>query len=167
MGAGEEPVKQTSRASLRLLGSVGEPINPEAWEWYHRVVGDQALSDRRHVVADRNRRNSDRAASRRHGLEAGLGDPAVFRGQTGSGGRSGTVLDGACEGNLVIADSWPGQMRTVYGDHERFMQTYFATYPGKYFTGDGCRAMPTAITGSPAASMTSSTYPATGWGRPR
>ncbi|MCP3467876.1 MULTISPECIES: acetate--CoA ligase [unclassified Bradyrhizobium] len=139
MAAGEEPVKRTSRASLRLLGSVGEPINPEAWEWYHRVVGEQ-----RCPIVDTWWQTETGgimitplpgATALKPGSAAspffGIGPEVVDA--------AGTVLEGACEGNLVIADSWPGQMRTVYGDHERFMQTYFSTYPGKYFTGDGCR----------------------------
>ena len=100
MREGDDPVKRTSRNSLRLLGTVGEPINPEAWEWYYRVVGDG-----RCPIVD--------------------GD--------------GNELDGAASGNLVITDSWPGQMRTIYGDHQRFFDTYFATYEGRYFTGDGAR----------------------------
>ena len=139
MGAGEEPVKKTSRATLRLLGSVGEPINPEAWEWYHRVVGE----DRCPIV--------DTWWQTETGGILITPLPGAIAQKPGSATRpffgvkpevvdaNGVVLDGACEGNLVIADSWPGQMRTVYGDHERFVQTYFSTYPGKYFTGDGCR----------------------------
>ncbi|HST93999.1 MAG TPA: acetate--CoA ligase, partial [Microvirga sp.] len=139
MQAGEEPVKKTSRKSLRLLGSVGEPINPEAWEWYHRVVGD----DRCPIV--------DTWWQTETGGILITPLPGATRLKPGSATRSffgvkpqivdadGKVLDGSAEGNLVIADSWPGQMRTVYGDHERFVQTYFSTYPGKYFTGDGCR----------------------------
>ena len=139
MGAGEEPVKKTSRATLRLLGSVGEPINPEAWEWYHRVVGDS-----RCPIVDTWWQTETGGI-----LITPL--PGAIAQKPGSATRpffgvkpevvdaNGVVLDGACEGNLVIADSWPGQMRTVYGDHERFVQTYFSTYPGKYFTGDGCR----------------------------
>ncbi|HEX4769019.1 MAG TPA: acetate--CoA ligase [Lichenihabitans sp.] len=139
MGGGEEPVRRTSRASLRLLGSVGEPINPEAWEWYHRVVGD-----RRCPIVDTwwqtetggimitplpgaTRLKPGSATRPFFGIDPQIVDP------------EGKVLDGACEGNLVIADSWPGQMRTVYGDHKRFEETYFSAYPGKYFTGDGCR----------------------------
>jgi acetyl-CoA synthetase len=139
MGAGEAPVKKTSRASLRLLGSVGEPINPEAWEWYHRVVGE----DRCPIV--------DTWWQTETGgiLIAPL--PGAMKLKPGSAtlpffgvrpeivDSNGGVLDGAAEGNLVIADSWPGQMRTVFGDHERFVQTYFKNYAGKYFTGDGCR----------------------------
>lgn len=139
MQGGDEPVKKTSRASLRLLGSVGEPINPEAWEWYHRVVGE----DRCPIV--------DTWWQTETGGILITPLPGATKLKPGSATRpffgvvpqivdaEGTVIEGACEGNLVIADSWPGQMRTVYGDHERFMQTYFSTYPGKYFTGDGCR----------------------------
>lgn len=139
MQAGDGPVTKTSRASLRLLGSVGEPINPEAWEWYHRVVGEE-----RCPVVDTWWQTETGGI-----LITPL--PGATRLKPGSATRpffgvvpqivdaEGKVLEGACEGNLVIADSWPGQMRTVYGDHERFMQTYFSTYPNKYFTGDGCR----------------------------
>ena len=139
MGAGEEPVKRTSRQTLRLLGSVGEPINPEAWEWYHRVVGDG-----RCPIVDTWWQTETGGI-----LITPL--PGATRLKPGSATRpffgiapqvvdaEGKVLDGACDGNLVLADSWPGQMRTVYGDHKRFEDTYFATYPGKYFTGDGCR----------------------------
>jgi acetyl-CoA synthetase len=139
MGAGEEPVKQTSRASLRLLGSVGEPINPEAWDWYHRVVGDG-----RCPIVDTwwQTETGGILISPLPGataLKPGSATLPFFGVMPEVVDASGAVLTGACEGNLVIADSWPGQMRTVYGDHERFMQTYFATYPGKYFTGDGCR----------------------------
>jgi acetyl-CoA synthetase len=139
MQAGDEPVKKTSRASLRLLGSVGEPINPEAWEWYHRVVGD----DRCPIV--------DTWWQTETGGILITPLPGATRLKPGSATRpffgikpeivdaDGKTLDGACSGNLCIADSWPGQMRSVYGDHERFEQTYFAAYKGKYFTGDGCR----------------------------
>jgi acetyl-CoA synthetase len=139
MGAGEEPVRKTSRASLRLLGSVGEPINPEAWEWYHRVVGDQ-----RCPIVDTWWQTETGGIlitplPGATALKPGSAALPFFGVAPEVVDASGTVQVGACEGNLVIADSWPGQMRTVYGDHERFMQTYFATYPGKYFTGDGCR----------------------------
>jgi acetyl-CoA synthetase len=139
MAAGEEPVKRTSRASLRLLGSVGEPINPEAWEWYHRVVGDQ-----RCPIVDTWWQTETggimiTALPGATALKPGSATSPFFGVRPEVVDASGAVLDGACEGNLVIADSWPGQMRTVYGDHERFMQTYFSTFPGKYFTGDGCR----------------------------
>jgi acetyl-CoA synthetase len=139
MGAGEAPVKKTSRASLRLLGSVGEPINPEAWEWYHRVVGDG-----RCPIVDTWWQTETGGI-----LITPL--PGAIAQKPGSAtlpffgvkpqivDAEGKVLEGATEGNLCITDSWPGQMRTVFGDHERFIQTYFSTYPGKYFTGDGCR----------------------------
>jgi acetyl-CoA synthetase len=139
MQAGDEPVKKTSRRSLRLLGSVGEPINPEAWEWYHRVVGDG-----RCPIVDTWWQTETGGI-----LITPL--PGATRLKPGSATRpffgvrpeivdgDGNVLEGAGAGNLVIADSWPGQMRTVYGDHERFVQTYFSAYKGKYFTGDGCR----------------------------
>src|SRR5450631_2016052 len=139
MQSGDAPVKKTSRATLRLLGSVGEPINPEAWEWYHRVVGD-----RRCPIVDTWWQTETGGilitplpgATR---LKPGSATLPFFGIKPEVVDAGGMVLDGACEGNLVIADSWPGQMRTVYGDHERFMLTYFTTYPGKYFTGDGCR----------------------------
>jgi acetyl-CoA synthetase len=139
MAAGEEPVKRTSRKTLKLLGSVGEPINPEAWEWYHRVVGDG-----RCPIVDTWWQTETGGI-----LITPL--PGATDLKPGSAGRpffglrpeivdsAGHVLEGACEGNLVIADSWPGQMRTVYGDHKRFEETYFSTYPNKYFTGEGCR----------------------------
>ena len=139
MGAGEEPVRKTSRASLRLLGSVGEPINPEAWEWYHRVVGDN-----RCPIVDTWWQTETGGI-----LITPL--PGATKLKPGSATRpffgvvpeivdaGGVVQEGACEGNLVIADSWPGQSRTVFGDHARFVNTYFAAYPGKYFTGDGAR----------------------------
>jgi len=139
MQSGDAPVKKTSRKSLRLLGSVGEPINPEAWEWYHRVVGD----DRCPIV--------DTWWQTETGGILITPLPGATKLKPGSATRpffgivpevvdaEGKTLHGACEGNLCIAESWPGQMRTVYGDHERFEQTYFSTYKGKYFTGDGCR----------------------------
>src|ERR1700678_3118189 len=139
MQSGDAPVKKTSRASLRLRGSVGEPINPEAWEWYHRVVGD-----RRCPIVDTWWQTETGGilitplpgATR---LKPGSATLPFFGVQPEIVDAEGKVLQGAGEGNLCIADSWPGQMRTVYGDHERFVQTYFSTYPGKYFTGDGCR----------------------------
>ncbi|MFL5117197.1 MAG: acetate--CoA ligase [Microvirga sp.] len=139
MQAGEDPVRRTSRRSLRLLGSVGEPINPEAWAWYHRVVGDG-----RCPIVDTWWQTETGGI-----LITPL--PGAIAQKPGSATKpffgvkpvvvdaDGKELAGACEGNLCIADSWPGQMRTVFGDHERFVQTYFSTYPGKYFTGDGCR----------------------------
>jgi acetyl-CoA synthetase len=139
MGAGEEPVKRTSRKSLRLLGSVGEPINPEAWEWYYRVVGDS-----RCPIVDTWWQTETGGilisplpgATRLKPGSATLPLPGVKPVLVDAEGK---VLEGATEGNLCIGDSWPGQMRTVYGDHERFVQTYFSTYQGMYFTGDGCR----------------------------
>jgi acetyl-CoA synthetase len=139
MQGGDAPVKKTSRASLRLLGSVGEPINPEAWEWYHRVVGE-----RRCPVVDTWWQTETGGilitplpgATK---LKPGSATRPFFGVQPEIVDAEGKVQQGATQGNLCIADSWPGQMRTVYGDHERFVQTYFSTYPGKYFTGDGCR----------------------------
>ena len=139
MGAGEEPVKKTSRKSLRLLGSVGEPINPEAWEWYYNVVGDKRcpivdtwwqtetggimITPLPGAIAQK----PGSATLPFFGIKPQLVDG------------DGKELEGEASGNLCIIDSWPGQMRTVYGDHDRFVQTYFATYKGKYFTGDGCK----------------------------
>jgi acetyl-CoA synthetase len=139
MGAGEEPVKRTSRGSLRLLGSVGEPINPEAWEWYHRVVGDGRcpIVDTWWQTETGGILITPLPGATK--LKPGSATRPFFGVQPQVVDAEGKVIDGPCEGNLVIADSWPGQMRTVYGDHERFVQTYFSTYPGKYFTGDGCR----------------------------
>ncbi|MBJ6126538.1 acetate--CoA ligase [Microvirga splendida] len=139
MQAGEEPVKTTSRQSLRLLGSVGEPINPEAWEWYHRVVGDSRcpIVDTWWQTETGGILITPLPGATK--LKPGSATRPFFGVQPQVVDAEGKVLEGAAEGNLVIADSWPGQMRTVYGDHERFVQTYFSTYPGKYFTGDGCR----------------------------
>jgi acetyl-CoA synthetase len=139
MGAGEAPVKKTSRASLRLLGSVGEPINPEAWEWYYRVVGES-----RCPIVDTwwQTETGGILITPLAGAipqKPGSATKPFFGVKPVVVDSEGKVLEGACEGNLCIADSWPGQMRTVFGDHERFVQTYFSTYPGKYFTGDGCR----------------------------
>jgi acetyl-CoA synthetase len=139
MQAGDEPVKKTSRASLRLLGSVGEPINPEAWEWYYRVVGDS-----RCPIVDTwwQTETGGILITPLPGAIAqkpGSATLPFFGVQPEIVDAEGNVLTGATTGNLCIADSWPGQMRTVYGDHQRFVDTYFKTYPGKYFTGDGCR----------------------------
>jgi acetyl-CoA synthetase len=139
MRDGDEPVKKTSRTSLRVLGSVGEPINPEAWNWYYRVVGDE-----RCPIVDTWWQTETGgilispligAIAQKPG-SATLPLPGVKPVLVDA---EGGELQGATEGNLCITDSWPGQMRTVYGDHERFVQTYFSTYPGKYFTGDGAR----------------------------
>ena len=139
MREGEAPVKKTSRASLRVLGSVGEPINPEAWLWYYNVVGDG-----RCPIVD-TWWQTETGGILITPLIGAIGQkpgsatkpffgvkPIVVDGE-------GQTLEGETEGNLCIADSWPGQMRTVYGDHERFVQTYFSTFAGYYFTGDGCR----------------------------
>jgi acetyl-CoA synthetase len=139
MREGDDWVKATSRSSLRLLGTVGEPINPEAWEWYWRVVGEGRCP----IV--------DTWWQTETGAAMITGMPGAIAMKPGSASfpmfgvvpqivdAEGTVLEGATEGNLCITQSWPGQMRTVWGDHERFFQTYFTTYPGKYFTGDGCK----------------------------
>jgi acetyl-CoA synthetase len=139
MREGDAPVKKTSRASLRLLGSVGEPINPEAWLWYYRTVGDS-----RCPVVDTwwQTETGGILISPLPGatdLKPGSACLPLFGIQPQLVDAEGTVLEGAASGNLVLLDSWPGQMRTVYGDHERFASTYFRTYRGKYFTGDGCR----------------------------
>jgi acetyl-CoA synthetase len=139
MQAGEAPVQKSSRRTLRLLGSVGEPINPEAWEWYHRVVGDGRcpIVDTWWQTETGGILITPLPGATK--LKPGSATHPFFGVRPEVVDADGKVLEGACEGNLVIADSWPGQMRTVYGDHERFVQTYFSTYPGKYFTGDGCR----------------------------
>lgn len=138
MREGDAPVTSTSRKSIRLLGTVGEPINPEAWRWYHDVVGESRcpVTDTwwqtetgatliAPTLAEPQKPGS--AMKPFYGIR-----PAIVDAE-------GNTLQGATEGNLVLLDSWPGQMRTVYGDHQRFIETYFTTYPGKYFTGDGCR----------------------------
>ena len=139
MREGEAPVKRTSRQSLRLLGSVGEPINPEAWRWYYDVVGDA-----RCPVVDTwwQTETGGILISPLPGatdLKPGSASLPFFGVQPALVDANGEILEGAAEGNLVLLDSWPGQMRTVYGDHQRFIDTYFRTYPGTYFTGDGCR----------------------------
>ena len=139
MREGDEPVKRTSRKSLRLLGSVGEPINPEAWEWYYHVVGDE-----RCPIVDTwwQTETGGILISPLPGatpLKPGSACKPLFGICPAIVDGEGNILDGAVEGNLVITDSWPGQMRTVYGDHQRFIDTYFATFEGSYFTGDGVR----------------------------
>jgi acetyl-CoA synthetase len=139
MQAGDAPVKKTSRKSLRLLGTVGEPINPEAWEWYYRVVGDG-----RCPIVDTwwQTETGGILITPLPGaikLKPGSATEPFFGVIPEIVDAQGKVLDGAATGNLCIAESWPGQMRTVYGDHQRFVDTYFKAYPGKYFTGDGCR----------------------------
>jgi acetyl-CoA synthetase len=139
MREGEAPVKAWSRRSLRLLGSVGEPINPEAWEWYHRVVGDG-----RCPIVDTwwQTETGGILISPLPGavdLKPGSATVPFFGVQPAIVDSEGRILEGACEGNLVLLDSWPAQMRTVYGEHQRFIDTYFKTFPGMYFTGDGAR----------------------------
>jgi acetyl-CoA synthetase len=139
MREGEAPVKAASRSSIRLLGSVGEPINPEAWLWYHREVGEG-----RCPIVDTWWQTETGAAlitplPGATPLKPGSASRPFFGIRPELVDADGKLLEGAASGNLCIADSWPGQMRTVYGDHQRFIDTYFVQYPGKYFTGDGCR----------------------------
>src|SRR6202021_2748148 len=139
MQAGDDPVKKTSRASLRLLGSVGEPINPEAWEWYHRVIGDG-----RCPIVDtwwQTETGGILIAPLPGAIDLKPGSATVpfFGVKPAIVDNDGRVLQGACEGNLVLMDSWPGQMRTLYGDHQRFIDTYFKPFRGMSFTGDGAR----------------------------
>ena len=139
MGLGDEPVKKTSRASLKLLGSVGEPINPEAWEWYHRVVGE----DRCPVVDTwwQTETGSILIAPLPGvtDLKPGSATLPLFGVEPALMDENGNELSGAASGNLVLKRSWPSQIRSVYGDHQRMIDTYFSTYKGSYFTGDGCR----------------------------
>jgi acetyl-CoA synthetase len=139
MREGEEPVKKHSRASLRLIGTVGEPINPEAWLWYYNTVGDA-----RCPVVDTwwQTETGGCLIGNMPGATAmkpGSASRPFFGVKPALVDENGALLEGAASGNLVLLDSWPGQMRTVYGDHQRFFDTYFSTYPGMYFTGDGCR----------------------------
>ncbi len=139
MREGDEHVTQNDLSSLRLLGSVGEPINPEAWLWYHRVVGKAALP-----IVDTwwQTETGGVLVSPLPGatpLKPGSATKPLPGVKLQLVDAEGQVLEGATEGNLVITDSWPGQMRGVYGDADRFFTTYFSTYPGKYFTGDGCK----------------------------
>ena len=139
MRDGDDPVKRTSRETLRLLGTVGEPINPEAWEWYYHVVGDG-----RCPIVDTwwQTETGGIMISPLPGATALKPGSATFPlpGITlDIVDNEGNTLDGAVEGQLVITTSWPGQMRSVYGDHERFVETYFSTFEGRYFTGDGCK----------------------------
>ena len=139
MREGDEPVKKTSRKSLRLLGSVGEPINPEAWEWYYNVVGEG-----RCPIVDTWWQTETGGIlitplPGATALKPGSATRPFFGVQPALVDSDGKILEGATSGNLVILDSWPGQMRTVYGDHQRFIETYFSTFAGRYFTGDGAR----------------------------
>jgi acetyl-CoA synthetase len=139
MREGEAPVKKASRKSLRLLGTVGEPINPEAWNWYYNVVGDGRCpivdtwwqTETGGILITPLPGATD--------LKPGSATLPFFGIKPAIVDTDGKAQEGACSGNLVITDSWPGQMRTVYGDHQRFVDTYFKTYPGNYFTGDGAR----------------------------
>ncbi len=139
MRDGDEFVTSTSRKSLRLLGTVGEPINPEAWLWYHRVVGGGrcAVIDTWWQTETGGHMITPLPGATN--LKPGSATFPFFGVRPEIVDRKGEVLEGACEGNLCIADSWPGQARTLWGDHERFKQAYFSCYEGKYFTGDGCR----------------------------
>ena len=139
MGAGDEYVKCTDRSSLRLLGTVGEPINPEAWNWYFNVVGDA-----KSPIVDtwwQTETGGIMISPLPGAIDQKPGSATLpfFGIQPAIVDADGKILDNECSGNLVVCDSWPGQMRTVYGDHKRFESTYFSTYEGMYFTGDGCR----------------------------
>ena len=139
MRDGEGPVKKTSRKSIRLLGTVGEPINPEAWMWYYNVVGEgrcQIVDTWWQTETGGIMITPLPGAT---ALKPGSATRPFFGVRLQIVDADGNEQEGACEGNLCIVDSWPGQMRSVYGDHERFVQTYFSTYAGKYFTGDGCK----------------------------
>ena len=139
MAQGDDAVTKTNRSTLRLLGSVGEPINPEAWEWYHRVVGDSRCpivdtwwqTETGGILITPLPGATD--------LKPGSATKPFFGVQPALVDEQGNILEGAVSGNLVITHSWPGQMRSVYGDHQRFFETYFQMYPGYYFTGDGAR----------------------------
>jgi acetyl-CoA synthetase len=139
MQGGDGPVKKTSRASLRILGTVGEPINPNAWLWYHRVVGDE-----RCPVVDTWWQTETGGIlitplPGATALKPGSATKPFFGVQPQICHHDGTPIEGPGTGNLCLIDSWPGQMRTVFGDHQRFIDTYFKQFPGRYFTGDGCR----------------------------
>ena len=139
MREGDEPVKKTSRKSLKLLGTVGEPINPEAWLWYYKVPGNSACP-----IVDTwwQTETGGILIAPQTGaidLKPGSATKPFYGIKPAIVDSDGNELEGKCEGKLCIADSWPGQMRTVYGDHERFIKTYFSQFEGKYFTGDGCR----------------------------
>ncbi|MCY4497753.1 MAG: acetate--CoA ligase [Rhodospirillaceae bacterium] len=139
MRDGEEPVRKTSRSSLRILGSVGEPINPEAWLWYHRVVGEGRC---RVVDTWWQTETGGILIAPLPGataLKPGSATLPFFGVRPAIVDDEGTLVEGPASGKLVLLDSWPGQMRTVYGDHQRFVDTYFTTFPGMYFTGDGAR----------------------------
>ena len=139
MRDGDEPVKRCSRATLRLLGTVGEPINPEAWEWYYHVVGEEACP-----IVDTWWQTETGGIlltplPGATALKPGSATLPFFGIQPAIVDHEGNIREGEAVGNLVMLDSWPGQMRTVYGDHQRFVDTYFSQFPGKYFSGDGAR----------------------------
>ena len=139
MREGEKPVKKTSRKSLKLLGTVGEPINPEAWLWYYKTVGESKCP-----IVDTwwQTETGGIMISPQTGaidLKPGSATKPFYGIKPAIVDKDGKVLKGECQGRLCIAQSWPGQMRTVYGDHNRFIETYFSQFDGKYFTGDGCR----------------------------
>jgi acetyl-CoA synthetase len=139
MREGDGPVKKTSRHSLRLLGTVGEPINPEAWEWYYHVVGEARcpIVDTWWQTETGGMLITPFPGATK--LKPGSATLPFFGVKPAIVDQSGKILEGPCSGNLVLLDSWPGQMRTVYGDHQRFVDTYFKQFPGMYFTGDGAR----------------------------
>jgi acetyl-CoA synthetase len=139
MKEGDVPVKKTSRKSLKLLGTVGEPINPEAWMWYYNVVGESKCP-----IVDTwwQTETGGILIAPQPGaidLKPGSATKPFYGIKPAIVDEAGKVLQGACNGKLCISASWPGQMRTVYGDHQRFIDTYFSQFDGKYFTGDGCR----------------------------
>jgi acetyl-CoA synthetase len=139
MRDGDDPVTRTSRKSLRLLGTVGEPINPEAWLWYYRVVGEERCPVIDTWWQTETGGHMITPLPGATNLKPGSATHPFFGVQPVIVDSEGHALEGACEGHLCIADSWPGQARTVFGDHDRFIQTYFTTHKGMYFTGDGCR----------------------------
>ena len=139
MREGDEPVKKTSRKSLKLLGTVGEPINPEAWKWYYEVPGNSAspIVDTWWQTETGGILIAPQTGAIK--LKPGSATKPFYGIKPVIVDKNGKELEGECEGMLCIAQSWPGQMRTVYGDHDRFLSTYFSQFDGKYFTGDGCR----------------------------
>ncbi|HYJ53325.1 MAG TPA: acetate--CoA ligase, partial [Allosphingosinicella sp.] len=139
MREGEGPVKKHDRSSIRLLGTVGEPINPEAWLWYHRVVGEERVPIIDTWWQTETGGVMITTLPGAHNMKPGSAGQPFFGVVPELVDPEGAPIEGAGSGNLCITRSWPGQMRTVYGDHERFVQTYFSAYKGKYFTGDGCR----------------------------
>lgn len=139
MREGDDPVSKTSRSSLRLLGTVGEPINPEAWEWYYKVIGEQRCPIVDTWWQTETGGHMITPLPGAMALKPGSASLPFFGVVPALLDNEGNLLEGEAEGNLVITRPWPGQMRTVYGDHQRFKDTYFSTYPGMYFTGDGAR----------------------------